>query len=180
MPRVARASGQRVAAVTRLMIHKSRMTQTRAELVTDFVQDVLAREGAAWVSAASSSMAPLIQSGDELCLAPPQAGRVRAGAVIAFRRGGELVVHRVVRRGPAGVVTRGDALPAADAPVPWSDVVARVAAIRTPRGRLLDLDRRPWPLIGRGLAAVARLGAPNRLAWIARRAPFHLAALVSR
>lgn len=156
------------------------MTKTRVELATDFVQDVLAREGAAWVSAASSSMAPLIQPGDELRLAPFAAARVHAGAIVAFWRGGELVVHRVLRRAAGGVVTRGDALGEADSPVVWSRVIGRIVAIRTPSGRLLDLDRWPWPLIGRALAAVARLGAPNRLAWILRRAPFHLAALVSR
>ena len=156
------------------------MSATGAGLEADFVPDVLAREGEVWVSAASSSMAPLIQPGDELRLVLPDAGRLCAGAVVAFRRSGELVVHRVIRRGPDGVQTRGDALPSDDSPVPWDRVIARVAAVRTQAGRRLELDRWPWPLIGRALAAVARLGAPNRLAWIARRAPFHLAALVSR
>lgn len=108
------------------------MTKTRVELATDFVQDVLAREGAAWVSAASSSMAPLVQRGDELRLAPFAAARVHAGAIVAFRRGGELVVHRVLRRAPGGVVTQGDALGEADSPVVWSRVIGRIVAIRTP------------------------------------------------
>ena len=157
------------------------MPATGAGLAADFVPDVLARAGEVWVSAASSSMAPLIQPGDELRLVLPDAGRLCAGAIVAFRRsGGEFVVHRVIRHGPGGVQTRGDALPSDDSPVPWDRVIGCVAAVRTQAGRRLDLDQRPWPLIGRALAAVARLGAPNRLAWIARRAPFHLAALVSR
>ena len=156
------------------------MTQTRAELATGFVQDVLAREGAAWVSAASSSMAPLIQPGDELRLVLPDAGRLCAGALVAFRRDGALVVHRVLSRTPDGLVTKGDALPDADPRVPWPAVVARVATVRTQAGRRLDLDRWPWPLIGGALARLSRFSPANRLAWIARRAPFHLAALVSR
>ena len=44
MPRVARASGQRVAAVTRLMI-QVRIPLAKARLVADFAPDVLAREG---------------------------------------------------------------------------------------------------------------------------------------
>ena len=156
------------------------MSATGAGLAADFVPDVLARAGEVWVSAASSSMAPLIQSGDELRLVLPDAGRLQPGALVAFRRDGALVVHRVLSQTPDGLVTKGDALPDADPPVAWPAVVARVAAVRTQAGRRLDLDQRPWPLIGRALAAVARLGAPNRLAWIARRAPFHLAALVSR
>ncbi len=156
------------------------MTQTGAWLAADFVPDVLAREGEVWVSAASSSMAPLVRAGDTLRLVAADAGRLQPGALVAFRRDGALVVHRVLSQTPDGLVTKGDALPDADPPTPWPAVVARVAAVRTPAGRCLDLDRWPWPLIGRALAAVARLGAPNRLAWIARRAPFHLVALVSR
>ena len=156
------------------------MVQTRAELAIDFIPAVLEREGAAWVRAASSSMAPLIQPGDELRLVPPDAGRLSEGAVVAFRRSEELVVHRVVRRALDGVVTRGDALPDTDAPVEWRDLIGRVAAIRTPRGRLVDFGRWPWPLVEGVLGRLARLRPSNRLAWIARRAPFHLAALVSR
>ena len=156
------------------------MSATGAGLAADFVPDVLAREGEVWVSAASSSMAPLVCSGDALRLVAADAGRVQSGALVAFRRDGALVVHRVLSRAPDGLVTRGDALPDADPPVPWPAVIARVAAVRTQAGRRLDLDRWPWPLIGGALARLSRFSPANRLAWIARRAPFHLAALVSR
>jgi hypothetical protein len=156
------------------------MTQTRAELAADFVPDVLAREGDVWVSAASSSMAPLVCAGDALRLVAAEAGRLQPGALVAFRRAGALVVHRLLSQTPDGLVTKGDALPDADPRVPWPAVVARVATVRTPAGRRLDLDRWPWPAVGRLLAALARRRAPNRLAWIARRAPFHLAARLLR
>jgi signal peptidase I len=153
---------------------------TGAGLAADFVPDVLARDGDAWVSARSSSMAPLVREGDALRLVPLARERVAAGAVVAFRQDGVLVVHRVLARTSAGLVTKGDALVEPDVPVLWPSVVARVAAIRTPGGRLLDLERRPWPALGWLLAALARRRAPNRLAWIALRAPFHLAARLAR
>ena len=156
------------------------MVQTRAELAIDFIPAVLEREGAAWVRAVSSSMAPLIQPGDEVRLVPPDAGRVQRGALVAFRRDGALVVHRVLSRTPDGLVTKGDALPDTDAPVEWRDLIGRVTAIRTPRGRLVDFGRWPWPLVEGVLGRLARPSPCNRLAWIARRAPFHLIARLSR
>jgi len=156
------------------------MPATGAGLAADFVPEVLEREGDAWVTTASSSMAPLVREGDALRLVPLERGRVGAGDLVAFRQDGVLVVHRVLARTPAGLVTKGDALPDADAPVPWPAVVAGVAALRTPAGRVLDLQRRPWPALGRLLAALGRRRAPNRLAWIALRAPFHLAARLTR
>jgi signal peptidase I len=153
---------------------------TGAEIAADFVPEVLAREGGVWVSVKSSSMAPLVHEGDALRLVSFVPERVREGALVAFRRDGVLVVHRVLADGPGGLVTKGDALLDADAPVQWAAVVARVAAIRTRGGRVLDLERRPWPVVGRMLAAFARRRAAGRVAWLALRAPFHLAAFLGR
>src|SRR6266581_4111905 len=69
---------------------------------------------------ASASMAPLIQPGDALCLAPLGVARPRLGAIVAYVRDARLVVHRVVAATPGGVVTRGDGLPEADAPLEWT------------------------------------------------------------
>ena len=156
------------------------MSATGVGLAVAFVPDVLAREGAAWVRAASSSMAPLVREGDALRLVPLDRGRVGPGDLVAFVEGSVLVVHRVLARTPAGVVTKGDALAEPDGLVEWTRVVARVAAIRTPAGRTLDFDRAPWRRLARLLAALARRRAPNRLAWIALRAPFHVAARLCR
>ncbi|HBH00483.1 MAG TPA: hypothetical protein DDZ42_00980 [Candidatus Rokubacteria bacterium] len=153
------------------------------EAAVDLVRDVLAREGACWVREASPSMAPLIRPGDELCLAPAVPGRVGAGAVVGFRRGGLLVVHRVLARTPAFAVTKGDALGDPDAPVGWADVVGRVVALRTPEGRHVGLVGFPWPLLDRALALLATMAArfePGGLAWKALRAPFHLVARGAR
>ena len=150
------------------------------ELAAEFVPEVLARDGLAWVTAASSSMAPLIQPGDALCVAPLGGGRARVGTIVVYRRDAQLVVHRVVAAGLDSVVTRGDALGEADLPVDWSRVVGRVAAIRTPGGRTLELDRAPWPALERVLGWLCGRRARGPIAWKARRAPFHLAARLLR
>jgi len=86
------------------------MSSAKAEASVDFVLVFLAREGGAWVHAASSSMAPLIQPGDQLRLGALDPASARPGMIVAFRRDGTLIVHRVLGATPAGLVTKGDAL----------------------------------------------------------------------
>jgi hypothetical protein len=156
------------------------MPAAKAEASVEFVLILLAREGQVWVYEASDSMSPLIRPGDQLCLRPLEPTGARTGMIIAFRRHGELIVHRLLGATPAGLVTKGDALVDVDAPLSTGEIVARVVAIRSPAGRLIDLDRAPWPQIGRVLAAVARIPAPTPLTRKALRIPCHLAAVLGR
>lgn len=170
------------------------MPSARRDLAVAFAPDVLAREGALWVREASLSMLPLIRPGDEIRLAPVEPEQVIPGMLIAYRRDARLVIHRVLARDGAGVVAKGDALVSPDAPLPWDQVVARVAALRRPGGRLVDLEAFPWPLVNRLLGGLAFLacrlcregsreaGPPllSRLAWKALRLPFYLARLLLR
>jgi hypothetical protein len=105
---------------------------------------------------------------------------VRAGTIVAFRRDGALIVHRVLGERPTGLVTKGDALVDADEPISARELVARVVAIRSPVGRVIDLDRRPWPWLSGALAAIARIDGSNPVVWKALRIPFHLAAVFGR
>ena len=162
---------------------------SKAHAATSLVVELLAREGAVWVREASWSMSPVIREGDEVRLLPPEPQRIRRGALIACRREEGLVLHRVLTRNQAGVITKGDALASPDRPVEWGDVVARGAALRRAGMPSADLDAFPWSLINPLLGALSALagrlrlkenirGMPSllpRLAWISLRLPFHLA-----
>src|SRR3989442_6950304 len=156
------------------------MVAAKAEASVDFVQVLLAREVGAWVRAAWSSMSPLICPGDQLRLGALEGGRVRAGTIVAFRRAGALIVHRVLGDTPAGLVTKGDALVDADEPISTRELLARVTAIRSPGGRSIDLDRRPWPWIGGMLAAVPGMGGANPGPRKELRVPLHPVAVLHR
>jgi|SRR5216684_5175323 signal peptidase I len=156
------------------------MSSIPAEVVADFVRDVLRREGAVWLRAASSSMRPLVQPGDELRLVSADPASTRPGTIVAYRGDGAIVVHRLLRRGPHGIVTKGDALAEPDAPVAWERVLGRVAALRVPGGRIVDLESGLRALAVRALGRLVRIRAPNRPGWILLRLPFHLAARVVR
>ena len=153
---------------------------TKAEATIDFVLVLMAREGGAWVEAASHSMSPLIQPGDRLRVSALGPTGARPGTIVAYRRGEALIVHRLLAVTPAGLVTKGDALTDHDVPVAAGEIVGRVTAIRSPSGRLLDLERAPWPRIGRALAHVARMSGSNPIVWRALRIPFYLAASLGR
>ena len=161
----------------------------KAAVATSLVKEVLARDGEAWVREATLSMSPLIRPGDEVCLIRPDPGRINRGALIACQRGEGLVLHRVLARTDAGVVTKGDALASPDASVGWEQVVAAVAALRRPGKPEADLTVFPWPVVNHALGVIAAIacrvpvenGASGawsflpRLAWKSLRLPFYLA-----
>ena len=170
------------------------MPSLRGDVTAAFAQEALTRQGALWVREATPSMLPLIGPGDELRLAPVGLRGIRRGMLVAYEREPGLVVHRVIACDEAGIVAKGDALAAPDPVVPRDQVVARVAALRRPTGRLVDLEAFPWPLINRLLGGLAFLACRlcregsrdarppllSRLAWKALRLPFHVARLFLR
>lgn len=166
-----------------------RPARSTADVATPFVVELLARHGAVWVREASWSMSPLIREGDEVRLVPLEPQRITQGALIAYRQGEGLVLHRVLASSEAGVITKGDALASPDPLVGWQDVVARAAGLRRAGMRSADLDTFPWPLVNRLLGALSAMAGRLRveedtrgmrplvphLAWKALRVPFHLA-----
>ena len=164
------------------------MRLASVDIAASFLDDVLARDGAVWVSESSDSMAPLVRAGDRLRLGAAALGDLRPGQLVAFRRGGRLVVHRVVARDATGVVSKGDALSHRDAPVPVGDIVGRVTTVATPGGAAIALDAWPWPALGGLFALCSRAGewaarsdrAPCRLAWKLTRLPLHAVAWWAR
>jgi hypothetical protein len=149
------------------------------EIAAPFVHEVLSRDGAVWVHESSDSMAPLVRVGDRLCLVATEFADLRPGQLVAYMRGAQLVVHRILARSADSLITKGDGLAHRDAVVPARDVVGRVTVISTLRGGRIELDGTAWPALGRLLALVSRAGEWTRgsgLAWKLTRLPAHLAA----
>lgn len=100
----------------------------------DLFTEAVRRFGSHQVRVGGRSMLPSIWPGDRITLDSVSHDSIAVGDVVGIRRGATLVVHRVVGWAtlPAGlhVVTRGDGLRQADAPVPVACVVGRVSDIR--------------------------------------------------
>lgn len=94
--------------------------------------------------ASGSSMRPLIRAGDELTVVAAE--RIALGDIVVFRRGAELLCHRVKELHPDGsIVTRGDNVDEPDAPVRREDILGKLGGIR----------RRPFVLSRAAMRAAA-------------------------
>ncbi len=98
------------------------MSQVRVEIA----REALARGVPVRVRVYGASMAPSLVDGVQVEIRP-LAGPPLPGEVVAWERGGRLVVHRVVSVDSEGrVVTQGDARAVLDPPCPRSAVLGRV------------------------------------------------------
>lgn len=115
-----------------------------------------------WLAVSGRSMLPLIRDGDHV-LVEFRPRVLGPGDVIVFRRGEQLVAHRVIRLmgegGQSVVAAKGDNVAAFDPPCPLQDVIGRVHASRG-RGRERQLDVRVWRVAGRAIA-----GLTSSLSW---------------
>ena len=94
------------------------------------------------------SMYPLLRDGDILIVRHGQ--QVRRGDVAVYIRGGETVVHRVVRVGLGRVLTKGDNIPGFDPPVDTRQIVG--IGVGVEGDRELRLDDRRGCIAGIGMA----------------------------
>jgi hypothetical protein len=143
------------------------------------------------------SMRPFFREGMRVLVEPCPPGRLRPGAVAAFERDGQVILHRVLgtARARAAIVEKGDHQPRPGL-VEGSKVLGRVVEVRSPvaatllRGRPAALA--PWiARAGRlqayvhGLLGGAPRGGPGRRrgrrrTWLGRLARRSLLGLVDR
>jgi len=95
--------------------------------------DALRAFGSVRLRALGGSMVPAIRSRDVLVVARCRADDLRSRDVVLFVRDGRLFAHRLIdvaiRAGRRVLVTRGDALWAADTPVDAGDLLGRVVEV---------------------------------------------------
>jgi len=111
------------------------------------------------VTAGGYSMWPAIRPGDKVEIAPFVEGAAAAGRIVALRRDGGFVLHRITRvmtvSGRRVIVTSGDAAARADEPA-GAGMIAGIVHSVTRSGRLITPPRRRWPRwMNRITAAVA-------------------------
>ena len=84
----------------------------------------------------SGSMTPTLNVGDIILMEPVNPEDLKVGDVIIFYSPGtnKLIVHRVVKKTPEGVYTKGDANPGIDwwSPVPYENIVGRWTGFKIP------------------------------------------------
>ncbi len=128
-------------------------------LAADTVTALLGEGRNITVTAGGYSMWPAIRPGDMVVIGPWSVEAAAAGQVVALRRDGGFVIHRVTAvttvAGRKLIITRGDTAARADEPAGPETVAGMVISV-TRRGRQFLPPRRRWPRwINRMTAAVA-------------------------
>jgi signal peptidase len=103
----------------------------------------VARFGRARIRVTGSSMLPAIWPGDAIEVERRALGEVCVGDVALFVRGARLFAHRIVEHRVDEIVTQGDTVPNADAPVNGSSLVGIVARVEH-RGRVVSIGRQTF------------------------------------
>jgi hypothetical protein len=96
------------------------------------------------------SMYPLIAQGENVIVKHTDAD-IRAGDIVAFKRGRRIVVHRVMRvhevRGESVLLCRGDNNLFLDARVVTSNILGKILSVEKADGRRLDLENWRWQFV---------------------------------
>jgi hypothetical protein len=125
------------------------------------------------------SMAPLLQPGDSIRVAPIRPVQVRRGDIVVVWCDGYFLTHRVIRASAQELLLKGDFALMPDLPVSSQALVGRVLASERGAHRI-DLRRRSWRVANRALGWTGWLcivcNRPGRLPLVARA--LHLAMLV--
>ena len=126
-------------------------------LKCELAGEVLRSSGTLRLQVTGWSMLPAVLPGDTLVIEHIHSDAISPGDIVLFGRDRRFFVHRVVAGNQPksdAVLTRGDALPATDPPVPASDLLGRVSLILR-NGKYFQ-PRRSLRLSERAVAALVR------------------------
>lgn len=115
----------------------------RPEMLPALLQDLATQGIPGEMCVRGSSMRPFLVPGDRLRVVPATADDVRVGSVVVWLGDAGPITHRLVGRWRARdnwwILTKGDASPRLDAPLPGNRILARAVA-RIRAGRISPLD----------------------------------------
>jgi len=126
-------------------------------LKCELATEVLRSSGSLRLQVTGWSMLPSVWPGDTLVIERATCNAVSEGDIVLFGRDQRLFVHRVVTRPSAQakeILTRGDAMTAADPPVSGDELLGKVSFILR-NGRRVKPSR-SLRFSGRAIAALAR------------------------
>ncbi len=127
---------------------------TADQLKRELAAEVLRTSGRLRFRATGTSMLPSVLPGDVLTIEPVAISEASLGDLLLYHRDGRFWVHRLVRKAPDLLCTRGDALEAQDPPVSPDEILGRVVCVS--RGNRSFEPARSLPLFRRILCFMIR------------------------
>lgn len=117
----------------------------------ELAEEVIRKFGSVRLRVQGTSMLPAIRPGDTIEVERTHPREIAPGEIVLYARDGRFFAHRVVRRSQTAqgtlLVTQGDRLQAADAPVSACELLGRVTFIERgrrrvpPRARIGSLEK---------------------------------------
>ena len=136
----------------------------KGQMKCDLAGELLRSVGRLRLRVCGFSMLPTLRHGDILEMEAAPATQIVPGDIVLYARDGRLITHRVLSCHTEGkeqqIITRGDASPAADAPVSVEQFLGRVSQILrngkslVPRTRLTSAERMVAALICQAMSTV--------------------------
>lgn len=126
-------------------------------LKCELASEVLRSSGRLRLQVTGWSMLPTVMPGDTLLVERMSSDAAAEGDIVLFGRDRRLFAHRIVTKRELqaeAILTRGDAMPASDPPVPACDMLGRVSFILR-NGKCIEPSR-TLRFTGRALAALAQ------------------------
>jgi Peptidase S24-like len=127
-------------------------TEARDDHKLELATEVLRSGGSILLRAMGTSMLPSVWPGDVLSIEPAPGRDVVPGDIVLVVRDGRFFVHRLIEKGQAHWITRGDSLPQDDEAVPADQVLGKVAVIYRKTGDIVPKPR--LSVLGRALASM--------------------------
>lgn len=110
-----------------------------------------------------NSMYPSIKSGDKVVIQHTRQS-IRIGSVVAFRRGREIIVHRVIKikkdHDQEIFLTKGDFNRKSDIPITEAQIIGKVVTINKDGGRQIDLQTPYQQLCGHIISSLHSILSP--------------------
>lgn len=107
--------------------------QSRDQHKRSLVAEVLRTAGTLRLSSRGHSMLPTLWPGDLLAIDAQSFTQVQVGDVVLYTRDERFYIHRVLRKNETAagtsLLTRGDAMPEADAPIQPNELLGKVVSV---------------------------------------------------
>ncbi|MFL6306394.1 MAG: S24/S26 family peptidase [Candidatus Sulfotelmatobacter sp.] len=143
----------------------SSVTASPGSITCDLASESLLRCGTLRLKVTGWSMLPTIWPGDTLLVSRTRPDELVKGEIALFRRGNRMVAHRIIGNNNGAhwreLLTQGDALADADAPISAGDLLGRVEFILRDgspgiRSQRLTVEERVLTTLTRKSAVMAR------------------------
>lgn len=150
--------------------------QSQNQFKHSLAAEVLRSTGWVRLAALGNSMLPALWPGDFVTIQAASLDQIQTGDVVLFARDRRFFIHRALRkvqlRSETRLLTRGDAMPKADAPVAAEELLGKVVFVE--RGSRPSIQVPACSLLRRCLGLTLAYFASVRsiaLRWHVRRSP---------